>query len=187
MGHFWPYWIRIPNPDTDPLTWLNPDPTRGTLAAHVKCLATLYVSLLTFFLHSGGGGGGRIKWARDKLWTGSVVDPHWFQCGSGSREPNQCGFMTIRIQILVRLYSCKKWKFLHEKYNEIGIRSKNIRTKVKYPIFKTGNQFYFKTLVYFHVPGSGSAFPISFRIQDVKWMRIHADPDPPHYGREYIT
>jgi hypothetical protein len=37
----------------------------------------------------------------------------------------------------------QKVKFLHEKYNEIGIRSKNIRTKVKYPIFKTGNQFYF--------------------------------------------
>jgi hypothetical protein len=62
----------------------------------------------------------------------------------------------------------QKVKILDEKYNKIGIRSKNIRKKVKYPIFKTGNQFYFKILVYFHVPGSGSAFPIPIRIQDVK-------------------
>ncbi len=28
VGHFCPSWIRIPDPDTDWLTWLNPDPIR---------------------------------------------------------------------------------------------------------------------------------------------------------------
>ncbi len=31
----------------------------------------------------------------------SVVDPHWFHCGSGSREPKQS--RSLRIRILVRL------------------------------------------------------------------------------------
>jgi hypothetical protein len=29
----------------------------------------------------------------------SVVDPHWFHCGSGSREPNQCVSVLIWIRI----------------------------------------------------------------------------------------
>ncbi len=55
----------------------------------------------------------------------SVVDQHWFQCGSGSRspllsqcgcrsgsrEPNQCGSMWIRILVLAGLKSHKKLNF----------------------------------------------------------------------------
>ena len=49
------------------------------------------------------------------IFSASVVDPHWFQCGSGigssflsqcgsgSRKPNQCG--SRRIRILIRLLS----------------------------------------------------------------------------------
>ncbi len=73
------------------------------------------------------------------------------QTNADHEDPNPDPGKTLKLQ---------KVKFLHEKYNEIGIRSKNIRTKVKYPIFKAGNQFYFKILVYFHAPGSGSAFTI---------------------------
>ena len=43
----------------------------------------------------------------------SVVDSHWFHCGSGSRELNQWSSMRIliRIRILVRLLSLKNLNF----------------------------------------------------------------------------
>ncbi len=74
-----------------------------------------------------------------------VVDPHWFQCGSGclfqcgsgcgsgygygSRKPNQCGSRGIRIRILVRLLSHKR------NMLKVGNISQNIPTVRRYKSF----------------------------------------------------
>jgi hypothetical protein len=51
-------------------------------------------------------------------WVLLKLDPHWYQCGSGSRKPNQFG--SKRIRILVRHWRHKKFdfdmKYLHIPY-----------------------------------------------------------------------
>jgi hypothetical protein len=53
------------------------------------------------------------------------------RCGSGSREPNQCG--NIRIRILVKLPSHKKFSFYMKNILKVGNSSKNIPTKAQKP------------------------------------------------------
>jgi hypothetical protein len=51
----------------------------------------------------------------------SVVDPHWFQCGSGSESGSWSDFKVQKVE------------FLHEKYAYSSYRSKNIPTKIQKP------------------------------------------------------
>jgi hypothetical protein len=66
-----------------------------------------------------------VMWIRD----GYNPDPKciFFSCcGSGSREPNQCG--NIRIRILFKLPSHKKFNFYMKNILKVGNSSKNIPT-----------------------------------------------------------
>jgi hypothetical protein len=90
-----------------------------------KIIITLYGS---FYVPSDG------SWIVMWVWVNSnVVDPHCFQCGSepGSREPNQCGSM--RIRILVRLF--RPWM-----KEEKGIRHRGEGAYLRCPV-STSVQF----------------------------------------------
>ncbi len=76
------------------------------------------------------------------------------------------------------LPSTKSWIFTRKIYLKLLIVQKKQPTKLRKPFWKAGYQVYL--IVYFHAPGSGSAFPT--RIQD---SQINANPDPQHCQREY--
>ncbi len=83
---------------------------------------------------------------------------------SGSKEPNQCG--TMRIRILVRIWSHKKLNFLHFRYCilKIRFRSKTYLRRNKSPLQRQKIRFICKF------------FPFS-----CFWIRIcipNTDPDP---------
>jgi hypothetical protein len=88
------------------------------------------------------------------------VDPHWFQCGSGSSEPNQCGF---------RPGSWSDFKV----------------TKAFWKGRKSGGLFV--NLVNLFASGSGSAFPIWIRIQNSQIIRIRLHNTAFNHLRWWLT
>ncbi len=112
------------------------------------------------------------------LWEkSSVVDPLWFQCGSGSgcgsRKANQCGSRRIRIRVLIRLLSHKRLNFNMKNILNVDKRSKKQTTRFIWkcwPIFELLDPDLHSQY------GSGS--------KTSKRMRIQEDPDPHHWRKE---
>jgi hypothetical protein len=96
------------------------------------------------------------------------------RCVYGSREPNQCGFMRIRILVGFKVI---KSRIFTRYILKAGNRLKSIPSKVQKPFQYAGNKVC-KILVNVLAPGSGSAFPLGVRIQD---SQMNADPDPQHW------
>jgi hypothetical protein len=94
------------------------------------------------------------------------------QHGSGPREPNQCGFIRIQIQVLVTLCHHKKLDFDLKNIGTVtGMSEKNTSVDTK-AIFK-GRKWVLLIWVNFLAPRSGFAFPLRIRIQEIQ---INADP-----------
>ncbi len=108
----------------------------------------------------------------------SVVDPHWFQCGSRSGSSfylnaglglgSQTNNDPCRSGYLSDFKVTKSW-ILYEKYVDIG--SKNNKNLFE----REEIWFICNLLVNFHAPGSGSAYPIRFRNRDSQ-MNVLVDP-----------
>jgi|688.fasta_scaffold1370678_1 hypothetical protein len=77
-------------------------------------------------------------------------------------------WIRIRIQ-LSRIHNTEKFKVIKDA-NVLYVVARN-----KSLFERLGIQFYLLILVNFLAPGSGSAFPFPFRIQE---SQINADPDP---------
>ena len=112
------------------------------------------------------------------------MDPHSFFA-----DPDP-GTKKIRIRIRIQLnkicktinswrafYSCKNHEILLKRKNQWSLCKFTFKNWINLQlcsIFLHFSVFIWKTFP----PGSGSAYGMRIRIQEGKWIRIHADPDP---------